>query len=132
MLAASVAERLGLPLGGRRLRRFADGEVHFQIEESIRGKDIYIVQSTSPPVDEHYMELFVMLDAFRRASPGNQLLEVPGAGHFVHADDSLSYASAVADFLRSRAGDCRVCATHCKPQKDGLISTSKENRYAVT
>jgi len=80
-LAAAVAERLGIPLGGRRLRRFPDSEVHFQIEESIRGKDIYIIQSTSPPVNEHLMELLIMLDAFRRASAGRLTCIIPYYGY---------------------------------------------------
>jgi len=80
-LAASVADLLGLPLGGRLLRRFPDSEVHFQIEESIRGKDIYIVQSTSPPVNEHLMELLIMIDAFRRASAGRITCLIPYYGY---------------------------------------------------
>src|SRR3954466_4460689 len=59
-LAESVADHLGIQLGGPFLRRFPDSEVHFQIEESIRGKDIFILQSTSPPVNEHLMELLIM------------------------------------------------------------------------
>src|SRR5207249_8471454 len=67
-LARLVAERLGRPLGRRQVDHFADGECHVQIQESVRGRDIYIVQSTCHPVNEHLMELLVMIDAFRRAS----------------------------------------------------------------
>ncbi|MBI2864662.1 MAG: ribose-phosphate pyrophosphokinase [Chloroflexi bacterium] len=67
-LTEAVARRLGLPVGRLILRRFADGEVHVQIEESIRGRDVYIIQSTCPPVNENLMELLVMIDAFHRAS----------------------------------------------------------------
>src|SRR5260370_25915941 len=67
-LARLVAERLGRPLGRRDLNHFPDGESHVQILESIRGRDIYILQSTCYPVNEHLMEMLVMIDAFRRAS----------------------------------------------------------------
>src|SRR5436189_259512 len=61
-LARLVAERLGRPLGRRDVDHFADGECHVQIQESVRGRDIYIVQSTCHPVNEHLMELLVMID----------------------------------------------------------------------
>jgi len=67
-LARLVAERLGRPLGRRDLNHFPDGESHVQILESVRGRDIYILQSTCYPVNEHLMEMLVMIDAFRRAS----------------------------------------------------------------
>ena len=62
-LARLIADRLGRPLGSRQLDHFADGELHVKIQESVRGRDIYIVQSTCPPVNEHLMELLVMIDA---------------------------------------------------------------------
>ena len=80
-LAESVSAHLGVPLGGRLLRRFPDTEVHFQIEDSIRGKDIYIIQSTSQPVNEHIMELLIMLDAFRRASAARLTCVIPYYGY---------------------------------------------------
>ena len=67
-LSKEIAEMLGLPLGQARLRRFPDSEVSFQIDENIRGADVFIVQPTSNPVDQHLMELLVMIDAFRRSS----------------------------------------------------------------
>ena len=80
-LAAEIAEFLGLPLGQARLRRFADSEVSFQIDENIRGADVFIVQPTSNPVDQHLMELMVMIDAFRRSSAARITAVMPYFGY---------------------------------------------------
>jgi ribose-phosphate pyrophosphokinase len=80
-LARLVAERLGRPLGRRELDHFPDGESHVQILESVRGRDIYILQSTCYPVNEHLMELLVMIDACRRASAQRITAIVPYYGY---------------------------------------------------
>ncbi|EER19124.1 phosphoribosylpyrophosphate synthetase, putative [Perkinsus marinus ATCC 50983] len=67
-LAESICEHLGTRLGRVALGRFADGEVSLRIQESIRGKDVYLVQPTSPPVNENLMELLLMISTCRRAS----------------------------------------------------------------
>src|SRR5437870_13747423 len=68
-LAREIAGVLGVTVGQARLRRFPDSEVSFQIDENIRGADVFIIQPTSMPVDQHLMELFFMIAAFRRSSP---------------------------------------------------------------
>src|SRR6187200_2826998 len=80
-LAREIAEFLGITLGQARLRRFPDSEVSFQIDENIRGADVYIVQPTSNPVDQHLMELLVMIDAFRRSSASRITAVVPYYGY---------------------------------------------------
>ena len=80
-LSKEIAEMLGLPLGQARLRRFPDSEVSFQIDENIRGADVFIVQPTSNPVDQHLMELLVMIDAFRRSSASRITAVVPYYGY---------------------------------------------------
>ena len=67
-LAQEIAQGLGVPMGRAALRRFSDTEVSFQIDENIRGTDVFIVQPTCTPVDQHLVELCVMIDAFRRSS----------------------------------------------------------------
>src|SRR5256885_14450163 len=67
-LTREIASFLGVSLGQSRLRRFPDSEVSFQIDENIRGTDVFIVQPTSNPVDQHLVELMIMIDAFRRSS----------------------------------------------------------------
>lgn len=80
-LAREIAEYLGIPLGAARLHRFPDTEVSFQIDENIRGTDVFIVQPTSAPVDQHLMELCVMIDAFRRSSASRITAVIPYYGY---------------------------------------------------
>jgi ribose-phosphate pyrophosphokinase len=80
-LAREIAHHLGLPMGQCRLRRFPDSEVSFQIDENIRGTDVFIVQPTSAPVDEHIMELLIMIDAFRRSSAARITAVIPYYGY---------------------------------------------------
>jgi ribose-phosphate pyrophosphokinase len=80
-LSKEIAEMLGLPLGQARLRRFPDSEVSFQIDENIRGADVFIVQPTCNPVDQHLMEMMVMVDAFRRSSASRITAVVPYYGY---------------------------------------------------
>ena len=67
-LAEEICQELSCDLGKATAARFSDGEFNFQIEENVRGGDVFIVQPTCPPTDAHLMELLVMLDAFRRSS----------------------------------------------------------------
>jgi ribose-phosphate pyrophosphokinase len=80
-LAKEVVEHLGIPLGAARLHRFPDTEVSFQIDENIRGTDVFIVQPTCAPVDEHLVELCVMVDAFRRSSASRITAVIPYYGY---------------------------------------------------
>jgi ribose-phosphate pyrophosphokinase len=80
-LAREIAEHLGVPLGVARLHRFPDTEVSFQIDENIRGTDVFVMQPTCAPVDEHLMELCVMIDAFRRSSASRITAVVPYYGY---------------------------------------------------
>ncbi|MFM8536068.1 MAG: ribose-phosphate diphosphokinase [Acidimicrobiia bacterium] len=80
-LAAEIAEFLGAELGQARLRRFPDTEVSFQIDENIRGTDVFILQPTCAPVDEHLMELMIMTDAFRRSSAARITAVIPYYGY---------------------------------------------------
>jgi ribose-phosphate pyrophosphokinase len=80
-LAKEITEFLGIPVGQARLRRFPDSEVSFQIDENIRGADVFIVQPTCMPVDQHLMELLVMIDAFRRSSAARITSVIPYYGY---------------------------------------------------
>jgi len=80
-LAKEIAEHLGIPLGACRLHRFPDSEVSFQIDENIRGTDCFIVQPTSSPVDQHLVEMCVMIDAFRRSSASRITAVIPYYGY---------------------------------------------------
>jgi ribose-phosphate pyrophosphokinase len=80
-LAAEIAGHLGIPLGQARLSRFPDTEVSFQIDENIRGTDVFVVQPTCTPVDEHIVELLIMIDAFRRSSAARITAVIPYYGY---------------------------------------------------
>ena len=80
-LTREIADVLGIPVGQARLRRFPDSEVSFQIDENIRGTDVFIVQPTSNPVDPHLMEMLIMVDAFRRSSAARITAVVPYYGY---------------------------------------------------
>lgn len=80
-LAREIADYLAIPQGLVTLRRFADGEVYCRFEENARGEDAFVVQSTCHPVNEHLMELLIMVDALRRASAGRITAVVPYYGY---------------------------------------------------
>ena len=67
-LAAKVADKIGIELGRSSVREFSDGEIQVNIEESIRGHHVFILQSTSSPVNDNLMEILIMVDALKRAS----------------------------------------------------------------
>ncbi len=80
-LTKEIADVLGISVGQAKLRRFPDSEVSFQIDENIRGTDVFVVQPTSPPVDQHIMEMLVMIDAFRRSSAARITAVIPYYGY---------------------------------------------------
>lgn len=80
-LAEEIVEHIGIELGKCTVARFSDGEVQINIEESIRGCDVYVVQSTSDPVNQHLMELLIMVDALKRASAKTINVVMPYYGY---------------------------------------------------
>ena len=80
-LAEEMAILLGCELGKSSVSRFSDGEIHINIEESVRGSEVYLVQSTSQPANEHVMELLIMIDALKRASAKDINVVIPYYGY---------------------------------------------------
>jgi ribose-phosphate pyrophosphokinase len=80
-LAQDIARYLQLPLGRAHVGRFSDGEVTVELMENVRGRDVFVVQSTCPPANDHLMELLVMVDACRRASTGRITAVMPYFGY---------------------------------------------------
>jgi ribose-phosphate pyrophosphokinase len=80
-LTEAIARSLEVPLGQANLGRFADSEISFQITENVRGADVFVVQPTAPPVNEHLMELLVMIDAFKRSSASRITAVLPYYGY---------------------------------------------------
>ena len=80
-LTEEICKFLGVPLGEAKFQRFSDGEIHFQLLENVRGADVFLVQPTCYPTDQHLMELLIMEDALRRASAGRITAVVPYYGY---------------------------------------------------
>jgi len=80
-LAEEIVSRLGLPLGKAVVSQFSDGEVMVEIQENVRGRDVFVVQTTSAPTNDHLMELLVMIDALRWASAGRITAVIPYFGY---------------------------------------------------
>jgi ribose-phosphate pyrophosphokinase len=80
-LSEEICKFVGVPLGEAKLQRFADGEVYFQLLENVRGVDVFLVQPTCRPVDEHLVELLIMIDALKRASAGRITVVMPYYGY---------------------------------------------------
>lgn len=80
-LAKRIAEKYGLPLGEVEIVRFKDGEVYVRVDETVRGRDVFVVQSTSEPVNENIMELLIFIDALKRASANSINVIMPYYGY---------------------------------------------------
>ncbi len=134
-LAAAVAERLGVALGRVTLERFPDSELHVRVEDSVRAQDVYIVQPTSPPVEQHLMELLFLADACRRAGAGRLTAVMPYFG-YARQDRRASGREAigarlVADLVRA-AGIARVVAVDLHtPALEGFFPVPLEHLSAV-
>jgi ribose-phosphate pyrophosphokinase len=80
-LAESVAKYLGVSIGRASVRRFADEEIFVEVQENVRGEDVFVLQSTSFPANDHLMELLIMIDAFRRSSARRITAVLPYFGY---------------------------------------------------
>ena len=108
-VAEQIAKVLGLPLGDMQVKTFSDGEVAVTINESVRGSDVFIVQSTCQPVNNNLMELLISIDAFKRASAGRITAVIPYFGYArqdrkAKARDPIS-AKLVADLITAAGAD---------------------------
>ncbi|XVF13563.1 hypothetical protein REPUB_Repub08aG0218200 [Reevesia pubescens] len=116
-LSQEIAWYMGLELGKINIKRFADGEIYVQLQESVRGCDVYLVQPTCPPANENLMELLIMVDACRRASAKNITAVIPYFG-YARADRKTqgreSIAAKLVANLITEAGANRVlsCDLH--------------------
>ncbi|GMJ15090.1 hypothetical protein like AT2G35390 [Hibiscus trionum] len=112
-LSQEIARYMGLDLGKINIKRFADGEIYVQLQESVRGCDVYLVQPTCAPANENLMELLIMVDACRRASAKNITVVVPYFGYSradrkVQGRESIT-AKLVANLI-TEAGANRILA----------------------
>ncbi|KAA0543715.1 ribose-phosphate diphosphokinase [Bacillus sp. BGMRC 2118] len=134
-LAAEIAEVIGVKLGKSSVARFSDGEIQINIEESIRGCDVYVVQSTSAPVNEHIMELLIMIDALKRASARTINIVMPYYGYARQDRKARSRepitAKLVANLLET-AGASRVITLDLHaPQIQGFFDIPIDHLMGV-
>jgi ribose-phosphate pyrophosphokinase len=108
-LAKEIADILGVPVGASSVGKFSDGEISVDINETVRGADVFVVQSTNYPVNDNLMELLIMMDAFKRASAGRITAVIPYYGYArqdrkAKARDPIT-AKLVADILTAAGAD---------------------------
>src|SRR5205085_7698941 len=133
-LAERIARRLGDPLGRITLSNFPDGEILVRIEEDVRGRDIFLVQPTCPPVNENLMELLVMLDALKRASAARITVVLPYYGYARQDRKDVGRvpitAKLVADLVTT-SGASRVLALDLHAaQIQGFFNVPVDHLYA--
>lgn len=125
-LAQEIAELLGRDLGKSSIAHFSDGEVQIHIEESVRGADVYLVQSTSQPGHEHVMELLIMIDALKRASVNKINVVIPYYG-YARQDRKASSrepitAKLVANMLEKAGANHVITMDLHAPQIQGFFN----------
>ncbi len=125
-VAREIAECLGLPLGKSDVSTFSDGEISVSLHESVRGSDCFIVQSTCYPVNNHIMELLIMIDAMKRASAARITAVIPYFGYArqdrkAKARDSIS-AKLVADLITTAGADRVLTMDLHAPQIQGFFN----------
>lgn len=133
-LAQAVTKYLNIPLGSATVNRFSDGEVMVQLLDNVRGKDVFILQSTCAPTNDNLMELMIMVDALKRASARRITAAIPYYG-YARQDRKVSprapiSAKLVADFL-STAGANRVVTVDLHAgQIQGFFNCPVDNLFA--
>jgi ribose-phosphate pyrophosphokinase len=134
-LAEEICQELTCDPGRATAERFSDGEFNFQIEENVRGGDVFIVQPTCPPTDSHLMELLVMLDAFRRSSAERLTAVVPyyGYGRSDKKDRPRVPIAAkmVANLIRTAGADRILTIDLHAAQIQGFFDIPVDHLYAA-
>src|SRR5947209_7028142 len=133
-LADDVCEFLGLTRNQAQVTRFKDGEAYVQIQENVRGADVFVIQPTSRPVDEHLMELLIMIDALKRASARRITAVVPYFGYARQdrKDKPRAPISAklVADLLTTAGADRALIVDLHAPQIQGFFNIPVDHLFA--
>jgi ribose-phosphate pyrophosphokinase len=134
-LAREIAKVIGVELGKCSVMRFSDGEIQINIEESIRGCDVYVIQSTSLPVNENYMELLIMIDALKRASAKTINIVMPYYGYArqdrkARAREPIT-AKLIANLLETAGATRVLCLDLHAPQIQGFFDIPIDHLMGV-
>ncbi|MFN3946774.1 MAG: ribose-phosphate diphosphokinase [Aquificaceae bacterium] len=134
-LAQEVSEYLGIPLSDAIVGRFSDGEVRVKINESMRGEDVFVIQSLSHPVNDNIMELLLMLDALKRASAGRITAVIP---YYAYARQDRKdkprvpiSARLLADLITVAGAQRVIIVDLHSPQIQGFFNIPVDNLYAL-
>ncbi|MFC5445550.1 ribose-phosphate pyrophosphokinase [Rhizobium halophytocola] len=134
-LADAICSYLNVPLGKASVRRFADQEIFVEIQENVRGEDVFVVQSTSFPTNDHLMELLIMIDAFRRSSARRITAVLPYFG-YARQDRRASgrtpiSAKLVANLITEAGADRVLTLDLHAGQIQGFFDIPTDNLFAV-
>jgi len=134
-LAEAVAKHLDIPLGKASVGRFSDGEVMVEINENVRGKDVFVLQSTCAPTNDNLMEMMVMIDALKRASAGRITAAIPYFGYArqdrrVRSSRVAITAKVVANMLQVVGVDRVLTMDLHADQIQGFFDIPVDNIYA--
>ncbi len=134
-LAEEIANELKLSLSDAEVSRFSDGEISITLPRTVRGKDVFIIQSTSAPVNDNLMELLIMIDACRRASAGRITAVMPYFGYArqdrkARPRDPIT-AKLVADILTSAGADRILTMDLHAPQIQGFFNIPVDHLYGA-
>ena len=133
-LAEAIARHLGVPLGNINLGAFPDGETMVRIDEDVRGRDVFVVQPTCPPVNQNLMELLIILDAFKRASPARITAVIPYYGYARQDRKDTGRvpisAKLVADLLTTAGAHRVLCLDLHAAQIQGFFNIPVDHLYA--
>ena len=135
-LAMQIASALGLPIGKAAISTFADGEISVSISESVRGSDVFLVQSTCGPVNNNLMELLIMIDSCKRASAGRITAVIPYFGYARQdrkskARDPIS-AKLVANLITAAGADRVLTMDLHAAQIQGFFDIPVDNLHATS
>ena len=134
-LAEAICNYLNVPLGRATVRRFADQEIFVEVQENVRGEDVFLVQSTSFPTNDHLMELLIMIDAMRRSSARRITAVLPYFG-YARQDRRASgrtpiSAKLVANLITEAGADRVLTLDLHAGQIQGFFDIPTDNLYAV-
>lgn len=134
-LAQEIADELGIQLAECEIKRFADGEVSISIGETVRGYEVFVIQSTNRPANDHYMELLVMIDALKRASAKEINVIMPYYGYSRQdrkaAPRQPISAKLMADLLQTAGADRLMCLDLHAAQIQGFFDIPIDNFLAL-
>ncbi|CAD7837114.1 MAG: Ribose-phosphate pyrophosphokinase (EC 2.7.6.1) [Olavius algarvensis Delta 4 endosymbiont] len=135
VLAKKICDYLNVPMGGAKVKTFSDGEIQIEIEENVRLKDIFVVQSTCDPVNDNLVELLLMIDAFNRSSTKRITAVIPYYG-YARQDKKVAprvpiSAKLVADLISTAGADRVITMDLHAGQIQGFFSIPVDNLFAA-